>query len=128
MRTSEINNANLFHVGMLGGSLNRHTFASFKITTLNYDIYNIILNEINWNPQSARIFYHRTPIRTNRRVVTMNSFCSNKNCKSLFASMDQPFHHQYKKKLNPHPARSDFNHNFTPTYIGNSTNDTNYER
>lgn len=62
LQSTNIENFESFHVLKLGGSRSCHTFASFKITTMNYDIAMKILT-MNWNPQRARIFSSIPPKR-----------------------------------------------------------------
>lgn len=74
IESTNIENSESFHVQMLGGFWDGHSFASFKITTLNYEICNEILN-MNWNPQSARIFARKSPKRkSNNFRMNMNRF------------------------------------------------------
>lgn len=55
LESTDISDAKLFHVQMLGGRRHHHNFASFKITTVDRAICQKIL-QMNWNPQNARLF------------------------------------------------------------------------
>lgn len=87
--STNINDSDSFYVQMLGGNLDDHSYASFKITTLKYEVCNAILN-MNWNPQSASIFTRKSSKRTNvrsrfngndfdNRYKTINNFSNNRS-------------------------------------------------
>lgn len=97
MESTKITDNASFSVQLLGGFWNGQTFASFKITTLTYDVCMEILN-MNWSPQSARIFTTKKPIKTSTNPFGHNDNRENRKFHDKFI----PRHYQ--------PSSQNFNH------------------
>lgn len=73
IQSADIYNSELFHIQKLGGSRYCHTFASFKITTMKYDICMKIMN-LDWGPQRARIFTRIPPKQMGSNNIYRRNF------------------------------------------------------
>lgn len=125
MNNTTVNDVNTFVVEKLGVNLKRKSFISFKISTLNHDVCECILNDHLWSPnQTARLFQKHSPkTNANNNKNSRNFDTRYKIGQNSYNEVRKP---TYQRQIHPR-ERPDLRNNRNMNFRNMNYQNSNYQ-